>query len=376
MQSPLEFEGTARRARRKSFGAPDPMQYNRGASLFISQFERQTFMPRVRNVKSNEPCAALRLAPGASSRFALGAGLRLALCASLVIAAGACAASRDPDPARPRTNEPPYPILLASNAERRDQALAGWASLARDNNVRNEPPPELQPVTATISALPATEAPLRLPLVEIRNEDGQVRANSEEESRRESLRRFITGAGALLGVAPQNLSLVARTDEANGTRRARYQQQPFPYPLRAGFGVLDIAFTDDRRVLSLSSTAIPDTERLARALALVRSQQLTADQAVERVRGRSFTLPGAAPAQTYTVAPGDTVTPRELVVYPIRLPNDAGALELRVAWELAVGAGATPYLVYLDAVRGEIIAAQTQAPPSVDKQAGQQLPAQ
>ncbi|HEY1404234.1 MAG TPA: hypothetical protein VGB05_08920, partial [Pyrinomonadaceae bacterium] len=256
------------------------------------------------------------------------------------------------------------------------QAIAGWASLARDNTVRNEPPPELQPVTATISQLPATDAPLRLPLVEIREEDGQLRANSQEESRRESLRRFITGAGALLGVLPQSLSLIARTDEANGTRRARYQQQPFPYPLRAGFGVIDIAFTDDRRVLSLSSTAIPDTERLGRALALVRPQQLTADQAVERVRGRSFTLPGASAPDTFTVAPGDTITPRELVVYPLRLSNDSGALELRVAWELVVGRGATPYLVYLDAVRGEIIAAQSRPAQSESKQSGQQLPAQ
>ncbi|HEY0083307.1 MAG TPA: hypothetical protein VGB61_10985 [Pyrinomonadaceae bacterium] len=317
-------------------------------------------MPRVRNGKFNAPCAFF---------------LRLALCVSVSITAGACAGSRDPDPARPRANQPPYPVIVAANAERREQALAGWAALARDNNVPNIPAPQLQPVTATISELPASEATLlRLPLVEIREEDGQVRANSEEESRRESLRRFITSAAVLLGVLPQNLSLVARTDEANGTRRARYQQQPFPYPLRAGYGVLDIAFTDDRRVLSLSSTAIPDTERLARALALVRPQQLTADQAVERVRGRSFTFPGTGAPQTYTVAPGDPVTPRELVVYPVRPAGDAGALELRVAWELAVGAGTTPYLVYLDAIGGEIIAAQTQVPPSEDKPAGAQLP--
>jgi hypothetical protein len=348
------------------------MQYNRGASLsiiyIISQFEHQTFMSRARNGKFNAPCAVLRLSLCA-------AGVRLALCASLVILTGACAASRDPDPSRPRANEPPYPIILAASAERRDQALAGWAALARDNNVRNEPPPQLQPVTATISELPPADATLlRLPLVEIRDEDGQVRANSEEESRRESLRRFITSAGALLGVAPQNLSLVTRTDEANGTRRARYQQQPFPYPLRAGFGVLDIAFTDDRRVLSLSSTAIPDTERLSRALALVRPQQLTADQAIERVRGRSFTFPGTGTPQIYTVAPGDTITPRELVVYPVRLAGDAGALELRVAWELIIAGGATPHLVYLDAIRGEIIAAQPQAATPADKPAGTQLP--
>lgn len=291
--------------------------------------------------------------------------VRLALVVALVSLAGAlsvsCAGARDPDPARPRANEPTYPVVLAANAERREQALAGWAALARDNNVRNEPPPQLQPVTATISELPATDAPVRLPLVEIRDEAGQVREESREESRRESLRRFITGAGGLLGVAPQNLSLVERKDEAGGTRRARYQQQPFPYPLRAGFGVLEIAFTDDRRVLSLSSTALPETERLARALALVRPQQLTAEQAVERVRGRAFTYPGINSQQTYTIAPDDPIVARELVVYPVRPANDQSALELHVAWEMAIGKGATPYLVYLDALRGEIIAAATQA---------------
>lgn len=287
----------------------------------------------------------------------------LALVVSLVSLAGAagCAGGRDPEPGRPRANEPAYPLVLAANAERREQALAGWAALARDNNVANEPPPQLQPVTATISQLPAGDAPLRLPLVEIRDDAGEVLEASREESRRESLRRFILSAGALLGVAPQNLSLVERKDETDGTRRARYQQQPFPYPLRAGFGVLEIAFTDDRRVLSLSSTAIPDTERLSRALALLRPQQLTADQAIERVRGRAFTYPGISSQLNYTVAADDPIVPRELVVYPVRPANDAGALELHVAWELAVGKGSAPFLVYLDALRGEIIAAHAQA---------------
>lgn len=302
--------------------------------------------------------------------------LRLALLVLLVCLAGvSCAGARDPEPGRPRANEPPYPVILAANAERREQALAGWAALARDNNLANEPPPGLQPVTATISALPATtDASLRLPLVEIRDEAGQVREQSREESRRESLRRFILSAGALLGVAPQNLSLVERKDETDGTRRARYQQQPFPYPLRGGFGVLEIAFTDDRRVLSLSSTAIPDTERLTRALALLRPQQLTADQAIERVRGRAFTYPGINSPQTYTVAPDDPVIPRELVVYPMRPANDAGALELHVAWELAVGKGATTYLVYLDALRGEIIAATAQAVQTEEKPTSPTIP--
>ncbi|HEY0097622.1 MAG TPA: hypothetical protein VGB76_01600, partial [Pyrinomonadaceae bacterium] len=82
-------------------------------------------------------------------RFALVVSL-----VSLACASSSCAGARDPDTGRPRANEPPYPVVLAANAERREQALAGWAALARDNNLQNEPPPQLQPVTATISALP------------------------------------------------------------------------------------------------------------------------------------------------------------------------------------------------------------------------------
>jgi hypothetical protein len=329
------------------------MQYNRVRLYLLRQFERRIFMLQACIGKLNASRARLR---------------RLILFTSIICLTASCAASRDPSAARPRANEPPYPVILAANAERRDQALAGWAALAHDQNLRNEPPPTLQPVTATISELPASDAPVRLPLVEIRDEAGQIQEASQEESRRESLRRFITGAGALLGVTPQNLSLVERKDDADGTRRARYQQQPFPYPLRAGFGLLEIAFTDDRRVLSLSSTAIPDTERLSRALALVRPQQLTAEQAIERLRGRAFTFSGINSPPTYTIAPDDPIIPRELVIYPIRPSNDASALELHLAWEMAVGKGTTPFLVYLDAVRGEIIAATTQAVQSEKKQ--------
>jgi hypothetical protein len=46
---------------------------------------------------------------------------------------------------------------------------------------------------------------------------------------------------------------------------------------------------------------------------------------------------------------------RELVVLPVRAPADAATLELRVAWEVAVGGGGSPLLVYVDAVTGEQI---------------------
>jgi len=283
---------------------------------------------------------------------------------------GGCAASREPSAARPRGNEAPYPVILAANADRREQALAAWAALARDQNLQNEPAPQLQPVTATISALPASDAPsLRLPLVEIKDAGGVITEETKEEALRESLRRFIASANALLGVAPQNLSLVERKDDENGTGTARYQQQPFPHPLRAGFGVLEIVFTPDRRILSVSSTAIPETERLSRALTGLRPQQLSADQAIERLRGRSFTFPGLNSQQTYTIAANDSVVARELVIYPVRPPTEPGALQLHLAWEMSVGPGDAPFLVYLDAVTGEIItAAPTQSAQTAAEQ--------
>jgi len=41
--------------------------------------------------------------------------LRLVLLACVVLPLGACAAARGPEAARPRTNEPVYPILVAAS---------------------------------------------------------------------------------------------------------------------------------------------------------------------------------------------------------------------------------------------------------------------
>lgn len=298
------------------------------------------------------------------TRAALPRLLSLAASAAL---ASACAASREPNPARPRSDAPPYPVVLAANAERREAALSAWARLANAGAAPNTPAPELQPVTATVSALPPGATGLRLPLVEIEDVGKEPGGETEDEATRESLRRFIAGAGALLGAEPRDLSLVEVRGEAGGTRSARYQQQPFPYALRGGFGAIDITFTADRRVTALTSTAIPDAERFTRSLAAQRPQQLPADQAVARLKGRAFTYATAdGGRQTYTAAADDEIRPRELVVYPLRRANDPAVLELHVAWEMSVGrGGSAPHLVYLDAVTGEVIAAAAaQAAPT------------
>ena len=295
---------------------------------------------------------------GRRTRRAFGALLpaALALCLS------ACAAaSRTPEAGRPRATDAPYPVVLGASEERREQALTTWAALTRAAGLSGAPAPELHPVTATLGTLPAAlNAPLRLPLV-----GGGEGKEPTEEDMREALRRFIRTAAPLLGVVPAELSLVEHTNNPDGTKRARYRQSPFDLPLRGGFGNLEITYAPDRRIVAISSTAIPDTERLRRALATARQQQTVAsDRVASALSGRVLQFTDSAgSAQTYTVAASDQVTVREMVIYPVRPATDPSTLELHLAWEVAIERPGGPLVVYLDAVRGEQIAATTLAPP-------------
>ena len=270
----------------------------------------------------------------------------------LPLLASACgAASRPPDPAQPRAGVPAYPVVFAGGEERREQAIAAWQALMRDQGISDAPLPELQPITATVRALPAQlGAPLRLPKV------GSEATFTTEEETREALRRFINSAGALLGVETQDLSLIEHKRSGDGTQQVRYQQRPFAYPLRGGYGELTISFTPDRRVLQLSSTAIPDATRLERALDQIRPR-LTGEQAVARLANQTFTRTDAAgQPQTRTVRAEDERVVRELVVYPVIGTGGPPALELRLAWEIAVGPPSAALPVYVDAATGEVIA--------------------
>ncbi|HEV2706233.1 MAG TPA: hypothetical protein VGV59_09940 [Pyrinomonadaceae bacterium] len=277
-------------------------------------------------------------------------------CVALALCLSACAAARNPEAGRPRGNEAPYPVVLGASEERRAQSLATWSLLARTAGATNPPAPELRPITATLDALPdALNVPLRLPQV-----GGDETAEPSEEEQRESLRRFIASAAPLLGVVKTEVSLVERVDLPNGTRRALYRQNPFDLPLRGGYGDIEILYTPDRRIISLRSTAIPDTERLRRALTTARQQQvvLTPDKATPPLAGRLVNFTDAAGrAQSYTITASDQLTARELVVYPVRPETDPNSLELRLAWEVAVGRAGSPLVVYVDAVRGEPLGA-------------------
>ena len=279
-----------------------------------------------------------------------------ALVAASVLFLGACAAAtRPPETERPGAGKPPYPIALAASDERRAGALANWKMIVGDQSAAANPSPELQPVTATLAALPANlSAPPRMPAVIIKDEKHQ----SGEETR-ESLRRFIATASPLLGVSAEQLSLIEIKDAPGGAKTARYHQNPFPYPLRNGYGLVEITFTPDLRVVGLSSTAIPDAEPLRLALAALKPVALpTADKTVTALASRPVTFTDRAGSQqTRNLTQADAARARELVVFPLRRSNDAATLELHLAWEIAVGDPEAPLYIYLDAVTGEQLTA-------------------
>ncbi|HEX8337731.1 MAG TPA: hypothetical protein VF621_13435 [Pyrinomonadaceae bacterium] len=277
---------------------------------------------------------------------------------ALAFILGACASAARPAGAeRPRGAEPPRFAVLAASEERRAAALANWKAVVGEQAAAASPAPDLRPVTATLDALPAELRDFpRLPLVVAGGEQ-----NRTEEETRESLRRFLSTAAPLLGVDLKHVSLVEISDAAAaaGSRRALYRQNPFAYPLRNGYGAVEVTFTPDLRVVGLSSTAVPDAERLGRTLATV-PKTVTAAQAVAALANRAVTYADRAGAQqTRTLTQPEPTAARQLVVFPVRRDAaDAAALELHVAWEVAAGGADSPLLVYVDANTGEVLGAE------------------
>jgi len=278
------------------------------------------------------------------------------LLAASSLALGACASmSPTASPEQPRAEAPRFAVLAASD-ERRTAALANWKTVLGEQAAAAAPTPELRPVTATLASLPAGLGDYpRLPLVVM---DKDETTQSEEETR-ESLRRFLGTAAPLLGFELKHLSLVEVSDAPNaggGARRALYTQTPFAYPLRNGYGVVEVTFTPDLRVVGLSSTAVPGGEPLARALVAVQ-KPLTAEQAAATLLNRAVTYTDRGGAQqTRTLTKADVGLAQQLVVFPVRRDaGDASTLELHVAWQVGIGGGKEDMAAYVDAATGELL---------------------
>jgi hypothetical protein len=269
----------------------------------------------------------------------------------ITVVTGACAALQPPNSGGPGPSGPPYPVTLTEQSQRREAAVLAFNRIAQRSGPGNLTAGYLQPVTATVKSLPADPVtPLYLPKV-------GSNAEMDEEETREALRRFINDWSFLIGSNPSQLSLIQRVDRPDRTKIALYEQRAFRYPLRGDFGKLQIQFTANRRLLNLTSSCIPDAERLQSTLAGI-TPRLTAEDAIKHVRERGVRYTDSSGnQQTYNVSGSNEINSRDLVTYVLPSKLGADSLEIHIAWEVTVS-NAPFKTVYIDAINDEIIAVQ------------------
>lgn len=284
-----------------------------------------------------------------SAGTAIGRGLILTLGLAAVLLVSACAAFQPTDVNGPAANLPQYPVALSDLGTRLEEASVAWYQLSQRYGLPGRTEANLHPYTATLESLPANlPAPIYLPKV-------GSQTNPTEEETRESLRRFIVEWQRLIGSDPNQLSLVARIDEPSGVKIARYEQRPFRYPLRGGFGNLEIRFRGNGQLIGFSSNCIPNADRLQATLSGL-TPKLTGEQAVNHIKTQPVTVTNATGQQQNVSLPASAVVEaRQLVIYvqPSKVPPSG--LEIRLAWEIDVTNGPISK-VYLDAISDEIIA--------------------
>ena len=283
------------------------------------------------------------------ARSFIARGLILTVALIAVLTASACAAFQPTDPNGPTSNAPQYPIGLSDVGTRLEEASVAWYQLSQRYGLPGRTEANLHPYTATLESLPANlPAPIYLPKV-------GSQTNPTEEETRESLRRFIVEWQRLIGAEPNQLSLVERIDEPSGVKVARYEQRPFRYPLRGGYGTLVIRFRANGQLIGFSSNCIPNADQIQATL-IGLTPKLTGEQAVDRIKTQPSTVTDASGRQqTVTLPANATVTAQQLVVYAQPSKDPPSGLQIRLAWEIEVANGPVKR-VYLDAISDEIIA--------------------
>jgi hypothetical protein len=269
----------------------------------------------------------------------------------LALAAGGCATLQPPNVAGPRGNEKIYPIMFAEDNQRREASVLALNRLIQPTGSPQAFGAELQPITATIKSLPGSPVrPLQLPKV-------GLGATMNDDETREALRRFIRDSRELIGSDPAKLSLVELADQPDGSKLALYQQRPFRFPIRGNYGKLEIRFTTDRRIINLSSTCIPQADRIQAAFAALNVRPKFED-AVKQIRENGIMYTDTTGNASTLRIPGTSeINTRGLVIYVLPSKSQPDTLEFRLAWEIEPGVGSLK-LAYVDAINGDTIAVE------------------
>lgn len=277
---------------------------------------------------------------------------RLVIILASVLTVNSCAALQPPSATGPRGTGALYPILLTEDTQRRDATVAALNRLGHFSGNSGATEAQLQPITGTILSLSASASNvLYLPKL------GATAVMNEEETR-ESLRRFIKEWQELIGADPAKLSLVEIIDQPDGSKLANYEQRPFRYPMRGNYGKLQIHFATDRRVLNLTSSCIPDAERIQTSLPAFSGVRLRSREAIEKLRENGVTYTDAQGNKVSFKLPATSeTTARGLVIYVLASKSRPESLEFHLAWENEL-TNAPVQTAYVDAISGDVIAAQ------------------
>jgi hypothetical protein len=277
---------------------------------------------------------------------------RVWLIAALLATAPAltgCAVLQPANPAGPRGLGLPYPILFTEDTQRKESVAVAVNRLAAQSGSSRATETRLQPVTATILDIPGN-ASLFLPRI------GTAPVMNEEETR-ESLRRFIREWQQLIGSEPSKLSLVERVDQPDGTKIANYEQRPFRYPIRGNYGKLQIRFANDRRVLGLTSTCIPDAEQIQTSLSAF-GVRVRSREAVQQMRDKGLIYTDSRGTRSDLRVPATAaITPQGLVTYILPSKDNPDSLEFHLAWEMQLS-DVPIKTAYIDAITGETLAVE------------------
>lgn len=269
---------------------------------------------------------------------------------ALLLGTAACAAVQPVNPGGPRRNEPVYPVLLTDNQQRRDEGGAALAQFTQQGSSETNSAMALLPVTATIRSLPVgLKTPLYLPRV------GTGKDMNEEETR-EALRRFLNQWQKLLGAKPAQLSLAQQTREADGLNLVVYEQRPFSYLLRGPYGRIEVRFANDGRIIALSSTAIPDADKIQTALGASASR-LKSEVVTTKLTGRKVDYTDqSGTKRSFIIGSAGQINFQQVVVYPILSTTRPDTLEFHFAWEVNLSE-APVKTIYYDALQDEVLAA-------------------